>query len=103
MRPKAEIERVKDLVAQGLNNCEIVRATGIPLTTVYRWRLNPHVGSARPGQATCPICQGGHLPKADYAYLLGLFLGDGHVAKCPKGVFRLDVGLDSKYPGIIDE
>jgi hypothetical protein len=38
-----------------------------------------------------------------YAYLLGLYLGDGHLAKAPRGVYRLDVTLDSTYPAIIRE
>lgn len=41
--------------------------------------------------------------KLAYAYLLGLYLGDGHIAKCPKGVFRLTIVQDQKYVGLISE
>lgn len=38
----------------------------------------------------------------DYAYLLGLYLGDGHISEMNKGTFRLRITLDSRYPRIID-
>lgn len=37
----------------------------------------------------------------DYVYLLGMYLGDGCISAHPKGVYKLRVALDSKYPGII--
>jgi hypothetical protein len=36
-----------------------------------------------------------------YAYLLGLYLGDGCISSHPRGVFKLRVSLDNKYPQII--
>ena len=38
-----------------------------------------------------------------YAYLLGLYLGDGHIASTDKGVFQLCIAMDSRYPGITGE
>jgi hypothetical protein len=38
-----------------------------------------------------------------YAYLLGLYLGDGCLSNHPRGVFRLRVVLDVRYPGIVAE
>jgi hypothetical protein len=38
-----------------------------------------------------------------YAYLLGLYLGDGTVSHHPRGVFRLRVFLDRAYPVIVAE
>jgi hypothetical protein len=37
-----------------------------------------------------------------YAYLLGLYLGDGYVASMPR-TFRLRITLDDAYPGIVAE
>jgi hypothetical protein len=37
-----------------------------------------------------------------YAYLLGIYLGDGHVVEAPTGSTRLDVYLDAAYPLIVD-
>jgi hypothetical protein len=39
-----------------------------------------------------------------YAYLLGLYLGDGCLLKTHSdGVFRLNISLDQRYTGIIEE
>lgn len=55
---------------------------------------------------SCPTCGDVHdlggLPAA-YAYLLGLYLGDGCLAHHPRDVFKLRIFLDRKYPGIVDE
>jgi len=40
---------------------------------------------------------------AEYAHLLGLYLGDGHLARHPRDVWRLTIYLDARYPGIIAE
>jgi hypothetical protein len=37
-----------------------------------------------------------------YAYLLGMYLGDGHVVQKGRSS-QLRVSLDSRYPGIVDE
>jgi hypothetical protein len=36
-------------------------------------------------------------------YLLGLYLGDGYIAAHRRGVYRLRITLDVRYPGIIQE
>jgi hypothetical protein len=38
-----------------------------------------------------------------YAYLLGLYLGDGYIVHHRRGVYRLTITLDAKYPGIVSE
>jgi hypothetical protein len=38
-----------------------------------------------------------------YAYLLGVYLGDGYIAPHPRGVHRLRISLDPRYPVIIDD
>jgi hypothetical protein len=43
------------------------------------------------------------LTDSSYAYLLGLYLGDGSIAKHPRGVFRLRISLDRSYPVIVAE
>ena len=55
----------------------------------------------------CPKC--GQVPHdfaglpTEYVYLLGVYLGDGCISRHPRGVFRLRVVLDARYPGIVDE
>lgn len=39
---------------------------------------------------------------AAYAYLLGMYLGDGCLTLAPRQVWRLRISLDARYPDIID-
>lgn len=105
MRSKEEFQLVQDLLLEGLNDCEIARATGIPRGTVRTWRISPSRGpcSERVRPSHCPICGDGDLDEASYAYLLGLYLGDGCINQVKKNVFKLRITLDLKYPGIIEE
>ena len=43
------------------------------------------------------------LDAASYAYLLGIYLGDGCISDHPRGVCRLRITLDAIYPGIAAE
>ena len=40
-------------------------------------------------------------PDAEYAYLLGMYLGDGSITRM-RATYRLRITLDEKYPGIIE-
>lgn len=103
-RPE-DVERVRSLAVGGLNNCQIARLTGIPRGTVRDWVRRktrvPRVGG-------CPKC--GHpvhcfedLPTSAYSYLLGVYLGDGTLSRATKGVWKLRIVQDTRYPGIIGE
>jgi hypothetical protein len=104
VRTGEEYEVVQALIRAGYNNCEIARRTGIPRTTVRDWRLRP-TGSARPTDKH--PCGQAHdypgLPARAYAYLLGMYLGDGYINAAAKGnVWHLRITLDKKYPTIIE-
>lgn len=43
------------------------------------------------------------LPPTQYAYLLGIYLGDGCISPSHRGVWCMRITLDSAYPGIIEE
>ena len=113
MRSIEEVQEVLALIEKGLNDCEIARETEIPPGTVRDWRRGktPRRGPLRariPVEDSCRRC--GHpqhdfaaLPRWEYAYLLGLYLGDGTISRARRGVFKLRVVLDLKYPAIIDE
>ncbi len=111
MRTRAQVEFVLDLSLLGLNDCEIARSTGIPRRTVRDWRRHggQHHGFGKNDDSTgepdrhCPICGTGELDPDWYAYLLGMYLGDGCLSARPRGVFHLRITLDLRYPGIIDE
>jgi hypothetical protein len=109
MRSLQDLRRVRALVELGVNDCAAARLTGIPRTTVRDWRRSQRWAQQRQrsGPASCSRC--GHPAHAfdalddGYAYLLGLYLGDGHIVHHRRGVYRLTVALDAKYPGIVSE
>lgn len=86
-----------------MNDCQISRLTSIPLGTVRNWRVNERKGYHAYSRYPCPICDRAAFEKEAYAYLFGLYLGDGCLARMPKGVFRLEIALDLKYPMIVAE
>jgi hypothetical protein len=89
------------LIARGLNDCQVSRTLGIPRSTVRDWRVGKR--SETPSRLGCPICGRHPMDLASYAYLLGLYLGDGCISAAPRGVFKLRVVLDVSYPGIVHE
>jgi hypothetical protein len=115
VRSREEFARVKALAVKGLNNCAISRATGIPRSTVSAWRNGrvPRFGARRLADGrrhtgACARCGPIDDPFPEflvfsYAYLLGLYLGDGCLLRHPRGVYRLDVYLDAAYPLIAEE
>ncbi|HEX9713618.1 MAG TPA: helix-turn-helix domain-containing protein [Actinomycetota bacterium] len=109
MRSPAEVARALELCARGLNDCEISRRTGIPRGTIRDWRhgkvpRQDTVTGTRLGRNPCPVCYGmvHTLLSSSYAYLLGLYLGDGTITAGPRSVFRLKIFLDLRYPAIVE-
>lgn len=104
LRSNAEHQEVIGLIAEGHNDCAVARMTGIPRTTVRDWRHTARDGSeARPRRDT--TCHGHDdiaLDTNAYAYLLGLYLGDGCISKHAR-TWRLRITLDRRYSSIVAE
>lgn len=102
MRSEAEVAAVLALATKGQSDREISASTGIPRRTVCDWR-NGRVPARDTRANTCPICtpDGPHPPPADYAYLLGLYLGDGCISRVGR-TSTMRIFLDAAYPGIVD-
>lgn len=93
----------------GILDRENADICGVSVGAIRHWRY----GRRRNGSATprtddgrvkrdCPRCHGRELDHRAYAYLLGLYLGDGHIAATTKGCFRLSISCSRDWPGIID-
>ena len=101
------IHEVLELTDEGRTATEVARLTGVPRSTVRDWTrgaLPRSAGDASAG-GECPECHArahdfSALP-AEYMYLLGLYLGDGSISAHQRGVYRLRLFLDAKYPGIV--
>ena len=94
-------EKSYALIAEGVNDCEVARRLGLPRTTVRDMRR----GKARSDVRTvCPRCWRATSPvrfvAADYAELLGLYLGDGHIAELAR-TQRLRLSLDSRHEEVV--
>ena len=105
MRSESEFLGVRGLTAKGHSDREIEELTGIPRRTVSGWRRGEtrcHDRSQCGGrsEANHDFSQ---LPDGPYAYLLGLYLGDGYISAGRRGVWCLRITFDSAYPSIIDE
>ena len=48
----------------------------------------------------CHVCHDAPLDRAAYSYLLGLYLGDGHIARTPR-VYSLRITQDARYPQLV--
>ena len=93
------------LAAAGVNDCEIARRLDVPRTTVRDWR-KPRYVPRSPVASSCPRCGGRSrrivITPEDYAELLGLYLGDGHISHLAR-TQRLRICLDAKYRTVVDE
>lgn len=105
MRTPEEIREVQRLAAEGLGATEISRVTGVPRGTVHGWLAGQIPG--RVDERACERCGQQHdlerLPFATYAYAFGMYLGDGCILKHPRGVWRLEITLDSRYRAMLRE
>jgi hypothetical protein len=100
MRRAERMHQVLELAGRGLGASDVARITGLPRSTIRDWM---RAGPVR----QCGDCGGREhdfaaLP-AEYAYLLGVYLGDGCISAHPRGVYRLRLFLDTRYPGIVAE
>jgi hypothetical protein len=102
----AEALRLRD--EDGLGARNVADRLGVSIGTVRDWHAGKLPAHSRDGaEPQCQRCNGadhrfGELPP-DYAYLLGLYLGDGTISRGPREVYRLRIFLDLKYGEIVEE
>ncbi|PZT74544.1 MULTISPECIES: helix-turn-helix domain-containing protein [unclassified Streptomyces] len=99
-------QKALTLLRGGARNADVARKLNVPAGTISYWK---HMDRAKRGEPTrtryhlCPRCDG-RLDQAAYSYLLGLYLGDGHIIqnkamKTPS----LSVFCDESWPGLMAE
>ncbi|MFB9357108.1 transcriptional regulator [Actinoplanes nipponensis] len=84
---------------------EIYRTLGLSRNTVACWLYRSRSKIDSSPDRRCPFCARPARPvdhPADYAYLLGMYLGDGHLLTTGR-VPLLRVACDLRYPRVIAE
>jgi hypothetical protein len=94
------------LMGCGLSLRSISMSTGVNRSTLRDWREHPEKAL---NHGMCPRCADSPWlpePHADYAYLLGLYLGDGCISRAgarDKDVWKLRIMCADAWPGLIRE
>ena len=96
-----EFQAVIELIDRGEGVTEIARATGIPRNTVKAWSEGRGVARHRRLATASPHWRP-HDAKS-YCYLLGIYLGDGHITAASPTAAALTVTLDPRYPAVVAE
>lgn len=106
MHPEEVRVHIAELVAIGVNDCEIGRLVGVPRETVRDFRHTIRDGGQLPSRPRCPRCwhpgTAMEFTSSDYAELLGLYLGDGHIVEAGR-TWRLRIFLDAKHRTVVRE
>lgn len=105
MYPRETVELAKLLSDIGILDRENADICGVSVDAVRHWRRGSRrMREGRLGQPPrCPRCHGCTLDEAAYSYLLGLYLGDGHITKSKKGVYALSITCCDLWPGLRDQ
>ncbi|AEW93507.1 MULTISPECIES: hypothetical protein [Streptomycetaceae] len=94
------------LLRSGVGNAEVGRRLGVPSGTIGYWHhLDRAARDALPGRPStrCPRCHGRDLDAVAYSYLLGLYLGDGHIVQYSQHrAPSLMITCCEGWPGLMD-
>jgi hypothetical protein len=93
------------LLRNGDRNADVARRLSIPAGTIGTWKFHDRARHAdaypRRQKSSCPSCESIELNEQAYSYLLGLYLGDGHIVHRGKAR-RFAVFCADAWPGLID-
>ncbi|WDZ84266.1 terminase gpP N-terminus-related DNA-binding protein [Micromonospora cathayae] len=104
MHPPEVRARARTLYLSGATVAEAARAVGLPYGTVRHWCVDRPVPRQQSTALRCFRCRPGlEQPSAPaaYAYLLGLYLGDGHLVTNTR-IPVLRIYCANAWPGLID-
>ncbi|MFE4059247.1 helix-turn-helix domain-containing protein [Streptomyces sp. NPDC059096] len=95
------------LLDRGVPNRAVAERLNVPRGTIGWWR---HEARKERGEQVevrrsllCPLCDERPLDRASYAYLLGLYLGDGYISHYVRHrTPSLQVTMDDAWPGLQD-
>ncbi len=98
-RPTVELAlHLSDLCILDRENALIC---GVSVATIRHWRRGRRRSGSSELDPRCPRCHDRPLDTPAYAYLLGLYLGDGHITLGRRGVYALSI-FCGDWPGLAD-
>jgi hypothetical protein len=89
--------QAQEMLAAGRSRRDVCAELGVGYTTTYRWQNTPEPRSP----VRCFRCDRAS-PHPTYLYLLGQYLGDGHIARSGRST-ALRIFCCNDYPRIISE
>jgi hypothetical protein len=101
MHQETTVREALRLSGQGLADSEVARRLRLPRTTICNWRRHGGPTGKRPSPVQTPP-RSRPLDERAYAYLLGMYLGDGWISHHGR-TSALSFKLDARYPGVIRE
>src|SRR6266702_1918221 len=104
MYPQATVNTALRLSAIGILAKENARIWGVSVAAIQHWRAGRRrvaSGIATAKMTACPRCHARSMDESAYAYLLGLYLGDGHIVRGPRDVYVLAIACSDDWPGLM--
>jgi hypothetical protein len=106
MHPQTTVNAALHLSAIGVLDEENARVCGVSVAAIRHWRSGRRRqtshGVVALRRTACPRCHGRSMDEAAYAYLLGLYLGDGHIARGRRDVYVLALACCDDWPGLLE-
>ncbi|WAU80268.1 helix-turn-helix domain-containing protein [Streptomyces sp. Qhu-G9] len=100
-------QKAVTLLRNGVSNADVARTFNVPPGTISYWK---HLDRAKRGECRgkhdpkCPRCDRRELDESAYSYLLGLYLGDGHISHYSEHrVPNLMITCCDSWPGLLDD
>jgi hypothetical protein len=104
MYPRSIVDRALFLSGVGLLDRENADICGVSITAIRHWRRGTRrqTGAGkRSADGRCPRCDRIALDESAYAYLLGLYLGDGCITRGRRDVYALSIACSDGWPGLM--
>src|ERR1700751_5634719 len=104
MHRQTIVDAALRLSAIGILDKENARICGVSIAAIRHWRGGRRralPGSAHRRDRQCPRCHGRAMDNSAYAYLLGLYLGDGYISRGRGDVYTLWIACCDDWPGLM--
>ena len=105
MHSREIVDKALRLRSLGWTQQHIAFACGVSQTAVSHWvnGRRRNLDSEYKRVSYCPRCSEASIHEEAYAYLLGAYLGDGHISesKAKPGLYTLAIFYDNAYPQLI--